>query len=89
MPRVYETLRRARILDHADPKKTRYLIRLWMEGTDPHYAEAAMALAVDLAEKQPSTLDAAEVIVNSIEGVNAVEVLDGDLNGSLVYPEWP
>lgn len=88
MARVYETLRRGRVT-YVNGNVTRYVIRLWMQGTDPHYAEAAMALAVDLAEKQPSTLDAAEVIVNSIEGVNAVEVLDGELNGSLIYPEWP
>lgn len=89
MPRVYETLRRARITFTGDKQRTRYIIRLWMQGTDTSYADNAIDLAVELAQKESSTYDAAEVIANSIEGVNAVEVLDGDLNGSLVYPECP
>lgn len=90
MARVYETLRRARLTFTTDPSRTRYLIRLWLDAmVDTEEADNAIAKAVDLAARASSTQEAAESIANRIEGLNAVEVLDGDLNGSLVYPEWP
>lgn len=83
-------MRRARIGFTAEPKLTRYVVRLWIDGTaDQNHADAVLAMAVDLATQEISTQAAAEAIANAIEGLNAVEVLDGDQQGHLIYPEWP
>lgn len=91
MPRVYETLRRAEIRYTAEPRLVRYVIRLWIDGFNAGFANYVLEEAVELASKAESTEDAAKGIADTFAafGLNAVEVLDGDGNGSLVYPEWP
>lgn len=89
MARVYETMRRAEILATAEPRYTRFVLRLWIDGHDPAYADHALSVAVDLATQQESPYLAAQVIADHVLYLNAVEVVDGQGNGALVYPEWP
>lgn len=89
MPRVYETMRRAQIPFTAGDCTPRLVIRLWVDGHDLHYADHALGVAVDLASPSDSPFHAAEAIAEKIPHLNAVEVVDGDGNGSVIYLDWP
>ena len=82
-------MRRAVIHTTVDPIKPRFVIRLWLDGHDLGYADHAILVAVDVATMKDSPAGAAHAIADLVPHVNAVEVLDADGNGSLVYPEWP
>lgn len=89
MARVYETMRKAEMYFTAEPRRIRFTIRLWIDGLNTIYADNALSVACSLASAEDNTADAAEAIATVIDGLNAVEVLDGQGNGSLIYPEWP
>jgi hypothetical protein len=42
-----------------------------------------------MVDDDDSPMEVAEQIANTFVGINAVEVLDAEGNGGLVYPEWP
>lgn len=89
MAPVYETMRRAEVHFPGDQRLPRYVIRLWIDGLNSIYADNALSVACSLAIAEDTTADAAEAIATVIQGLNAVEVLDAQGNGSLIYPEWP
>lgn len=89
MARVYETMRRAEIKATGEPKHTRFVIRLWIDGHDLAYADHAIVVAVDLATQQETPYQAAQVIDEHLVYLNAVEVVDGQGQGSVIYRDWP
>lgn len=67
-----------------------YTIRVWRQeelGVKVDHIE--LAGAVDcLADGCPTAEEAAEAIL-ALERVNAVEVLDNDGHGTVLYKDWP
>jgi hypothetical protein len=45
--------------------------------------------ASTIADEEDDPMLLAEKLANTLQGLNAVEVLDDSGNGGLVYPEWP
>ena len=70
-------------------------IRLWIDADDgpceqcEERADELALCASALADEDDVPLLLAEKLANTLLGLNAVEVLDADGNGGLVYPDWP
>ena len=70
-------------------------IRLWInadEGLCEQCEERADEIALcasTLADEDDDPMVLAEKLANTLQGLNAVEVLDDTGNGGLVYPDWP
>lgn len=70
-------------------------IRLWIsadEGLCEQCEERADEIALcasTLADEDDEPMVLAEKLANTLQGLNAVEVLDDTGNGGLVYPDWP
>jgi hypothetical protein len=70
-------------------------IRLWIDSDDglceecEERADELALCASTLADEDDVPLLLAEKLANTLLGLNAVEVLDADGNGGLVYPDWP
>ena len=84
--RVYELMRKVT----AGP----LTIRLWIdaEGLCEECEERADELALcasTLADEDDAPMMLAEKLANTLNGLNAVEVLDESGSGGLVYPDWP
>jgi hypothetical protein len=82
MSTVYETMRRFISGNHT--------IRLWIAFSGDHLKDddiEAQAREIALKGLRDSTEQLADRL--SKLPVNAVEVLDHDGNGHLVYPDWP
>jgi hypothetical protein len=85
--RVYELMRRVVV----GP----LTIRLWINADDEpceYCEETADELAMcasTIADEEDDPMLLAEKLANTLQGLNAVEVLDDSGNGGLVYPEWP
>lgn len=78
--KVYEHMRRVQVGPFA--------VRLWIRGWEPEMSELILGKAVEAVGGCDRAETACER-AGRIEGVNAVEVLDGSGNGALLYPEWP
>ena len=84
--RVYELMRRVEV----GP----LTIRMWIEadGVCPECEERADELALcarTLADEDDHPSLLAEKLADTLQGLNAVEVLDESGDGGLVYPDWP
>jgi hypothetical protein len=86
--RVYELMRKVSV----GP----LTIRLWVDadGDVPcemceQNADEIALCASTLADEDDDPLALAEKLVNTLAGLNAVEVVDANGNGGLVYPDWP
>ncbi len=85
--RVYELMRRVSV----GP----LTIRLWIDADDglceqcEEHADEVALCAATLADEEDDPMVLAEKLANTLRGLNAVEVLDSNGNGGLVYPEWP
>ncbi len=85
--RVYELMRRVSV----GP----LTIRLWIDADDglceqcEELADELALCAATLADEEDEPMVLAEKLANTLRNLNAVEVLDGNGNGGLVYPDWP
>ena len=84
--RVYELMRRVAV----GP----LTIRMWIEAEGcceecEEFADEVALCASTLADEDDYPLALAEKLANTLQGLNAVEVIDDDGNGGLVYPDWP
>lgn len=94
--RIYEGMRRSEI----PGRYFAYVLRLWIRlpeayiGSDMATAvlvaaqQEAAAIARELVDKCHSSL-IAKKIADEVDGINAVELLDGQGNGYLAYNDWP
>ncbi len=70
-------------------------IRLWIDADDglceqcEELADELALCAATLADEEDEPMVLAEKLANTLRNLNAVEVLDGNGNGGLVYPDWP
>jgi hypothetical protein len=69
-------------------------IRLWIAAKDgceecEERADEIALCAATLADEDDHPMVLAEKLANTLNGLNAVEVLDEHGNGGLVYPAWP
>ena len=85
--RVYELMRKVSV----GP----LTIRLWIDADDglceqcEERADEIALCASTLADEEAPPMLLAEKLANTLQGLNAVEVLDDEGNGGLVYPDWP
>jgi hypothetical protein len=85
--RVYELMRKVSV----GP----LTIRLWIEADcscceqSIEHADRISSAVADMADEEDDPMILAEKIADTFIGINAVEVLDEDDNGGLVYPNWP
>jgi hypothetical protein len=85
--RVYELMRRVSV----GP----LTIRLWIEADDglcehcEEHADELALCAATLADEEDDPMVLAEKLANTLNGLNAVEVVDASGSGGLVYPDWP
>lgn len=85
--RVYELMRKVSV----GP----LTIRLWIDADDglceqcEERADEIALCASTLADEEDPPMLLAEKLANTLQGLNAVEVLDDEGNGGLVYPDWP
>ena len=85
--RVYELMRKVLV----GP----LTIRLWIDADDglceqcEERADEIALCASTLADEEDPPMLLAEKLANTLQGLNAVEVLDDEGNGGLVYPDWP
>lgn len=94
--RIYEGMRRSEI----PGKYFTYVLRLWVRLPEA-YIGSDMATAVLVgAQMEAASIVREKVdrvhsslivqqIADEVEGVNAVELLDGQGNGYLAYNDWP
>jgi len=69
--------------------QVRFTVRLWIDTENETHADNLLAVALHLASLRNSPKSAAEAITQGLEHLNAVEVVDHDGNGSVIYPDWP
>ena len=85
--RVYELMRRVSV----GP----LTIRLWIDADAAlceqceEQADELALCAATLADEEDEPMVLAEKLANTLRNLNAVEVLDDNGNGGLVYPDWP
>jgi hypothetical protein len=85
--RVYELMRRVSVGS--------LTIRLWIDADEglceqcEELADELALCAATLADEEDEPMVLAEKLANTLRNLNAVEVLDGNGNGGLVYPDWP
>lgn len=85
--RVYELMRRVSV--------GQLTIRLWIEGDAgtceccEENADELALCAATLADEEDEPMVLAEKLANTLRNLSAVEVVDANGNGGLVYPDWP
>jgi len=70
-------------------------IRLWIDADAgpceccEENADELALCASTLADEEDEPMMLAEKLANTLRNLNAVEVVDENGNGGLVYPDWP
>ena len=82
---TYERMRKFRILNHA--------VRLWIEDTGlneeyfGYVVRDAMKVFGEYHPERHIRVVATKIV--DIPGINAVEIIDGEGSGVVVYKDWP